>query len=185
MSFQEIIKSAQAEFEQILERWQLEISKLRTNRVDPSILDDVRVNCFGQEFPLKQLAVVSAISAKEIQIQPWDASYLEPILAALQILSWSNSALAEKNLIRLVLPPLTEEYRQNFLKLLSEKMEEQRLNLRKIRDQAWKNLQVGEREGLIREDDKYRGKDELDKLVKKYNEKIEEMGEKKKKEILE
>jgi len=64
-------------------------------------------------------------------------------------------------------------------------MEEQRLNLRKILDQAWKNLQVGEREGLIREDDKYRGKDELDKLVKKYNEKIEEMGEKKKKEILE
>ena len=63
-------------------------------------------------------------------------------------------------------------------------MEEQKIAIRKIRDRVWKEIQADEREGIIREDDKFRGKDELDKLVKKYNEKIEELGERKKKEVM-
>lgn len=184
MGYQDILKLITPELDQMIGDLESELNKLRTGRADPSLVADTKVRCFEQEFPLKQLAVISS-AGKEITIQPWDESYVEPILASLNTSTLGSAALAGKNLIKISLPPLTEEYRKNFLKVLSERLEEQRIAIRKIRDRVWKELQAGEREGTIREDDKFRGKDELDKLVKKYNEKIEEIGEKKKKEVLE
>ncbi|MDP3093436.1 MAG: ribosome-recycling factor [bacterium] len=185
MTSQEILKRVTPELDQIVSYLAEEMSKIRTGRADPSLVADLKVGCFGQEFSIKQLAVVSAASPKEIIIQPWDISYVDPILAALAKSSIGSGVLAERTLIRISLPPLTEESRENFIKMLSEKMEERRIMIRKIRDRIWKEIQEGEREGLIREDDKFRGKEELDKLVKKHNEKIEEMGERKKKEVME
>lgn len=185
MTLQEILKRITPDLDQIVAYFEGEINKMRTGRADPSLISDLKVNCFNQEFTIKQLAVVSASGAREIVIQTWDASYIEPILAALGNSSLGSGLLAEKNLIKVSLPTLTEESRKNFLRILSEKMEEQRIMVRKARERVWKEIQEGERKGLIREDDKFRGKDELDKLVKKYNEKIEELGERKKKEVME
>lgn len=184
MDAQNIVKTLGPEFEQIVVELEADLAKLRTGRADPGLIADAKIRCFDQEFPLKQLAVVSAGSANEILVQPWDESYIEPILAALNNGSLGSASLANKNLIKISLPPLTEEYRKTFIKVLSEKLEEKRILIRKIRDRVWKELQEGEREGKVREDDKFRGKEELDKLVKKYNEKIEEIGQKKEKEIL-
>jgi ribosome recycling factor len=185
MGYQDILKKITPELDESASKLSQELNQIRTGRADPSLLADLKISCFNQEFPLKQLAVISSVSGKEIIIQPWDISYIEPILAALSKISIGSSVLAEKTLIKVSLPSLTEEYRKNFLKLLTEKMEEQKNIVRKARDRAWKDIQDGEKQGLIREDDKFRGKEELDKLVKKYNEKIEEMAEKKKKEIME
>ncbi|MBU4350828.1 ribosome-recycling factor [Candidatus Parcubacteria bacterium] len=185
MTLQEILKRITPDLDQVIIYFEGEINKMRTGRADPSLISDLKVNCFDQEFTIKQLAVVSASGAREIVIQAWDPSYIEPILAALGNSSLGSSMLAEKNLIRVSLPALTEESRKNFLKILSEKMEEQRIAVRRIREKIWKEIQEGEREGIVREDDKFRGKDELDKLVKKYNEKIDTLGERKKKEVME
>ncbi|PIP18222.1 MAG: ribosome recycling factor [Parcubacteria group bacterium CG23_combo_of_CG06-09_8_20_14_all_35_6] len=184
MTTQEILKRITLDLDQIIAYLEGEVGKMRTGRADPSLVLDLKVNCFGQEFTIKQLAIVSTSGAREIVIQPWDVSYIEAILAALGTSSLGSSMLAEKNLIRVSLPFLTEESRKNFLKMLSEKMEEQRVAIRKARDKTWKEIQEHEREGMIREDDKFRAKDELDKLVKKYNERIEELGERKKKEVM-
>jgi ribosome recycling factor len=89
----------------------------------------------------------------------------------------------DKDLIRLSLPPLTEEYRKNLLKILSEKIEEARKTIRRWREEAWSEIQEKFREGKIREDDKFRAKDELQDLIDEYNQKIEAIGERKKKEI--
>ena len=86
-------------------------------------------------------------------------------------------------MIRIALPPMNEEYRKNFLRFISEKQEETRKTVRRWREQAWDEIQEGFKNKEIREDDKYRSKDELQELVDKYNEKIEEIGERKKKEI--
>lgn len=185
MTIQEILKGIIPDLDQVIAYFEAEINKMRIGRADPSLISDIKVNCFNQEFTIKQLAVVSASGAREIVIQPWDISYVEAILAALGNSSFGSGMLAEKNLIRVSLPALTEESRKNFLRILSEKMEEQRIVIRKVREKVWKEIQEGEREGSIREDDKFRGKDELDKLVKKYNEKIEELSERKKKEVME
>lgn len=185
MTYQEILKRVTPEFEESLALLEKDLSQMRTGQASPSLILDLKVNCFDQEFSLKQLAVVSTNSSREITVQPWDASYVEPILAALGKISFGSPVLSEKNLIRIALPPLTEEYRKSLLKILSEKLEEKRIEMRRLRERAWKELQAGEKEGVVREDDKFRGKDELDKLVKKYNEKMEEMAERRKKEIVE
>lgn len=185
MGYQEIIKKIKPELDEAMASLQEEMGKVRSGRPTASLFSDIKVNCFGQEFRLSQLAVISLVGPKEFTIQPWDGSYMESILGALSKTSFGSSAMAEKNLIRITMPSLSEEYRKNVLKLLSEKIEETRVILRRLRDEAWKEIQEGTRAGEVREDDKFRGKDELDKLIKERNEKIEEMEERKKKEIME
>ena len=160
-----------------------ELAKIRTSRASPSLVEDVIVDCFGQKFPLKQLAAISTPEIKQILIQPWDKSYIKGIVSALEKTGVGANPVVDKDTIRIVLPPLTEEYRKNLLRLLSEKQEETRKTIRRWREQAWKEIQEGFKESKIREDDKFRAKDELQDLIDEYNKKIETLGEKKKREI--
>jgi ribosome recycling factor len=148
-------------------------------------VEDIVVDCFNQKFPLKQLAAISTPDSRQILIQPWDRSYIEGIVSALEKTGIGSNPVVDKDAIRIVLPPLTQEYRQNLVRTLSEKKEQARQTVRRWRDKAWNEIQESFREGKIREDDKFRGKNELQKLVDEYNEKIEDMVERKKKEIVE
>ena len=160
-----------------------ELAKIRTSRATPSLVEDVVADCFGQKFPLKQLAAISTPEAKQILIQPWDKSYIEGIVRALEKTGIGANPIVDKDTIRITLPPLTEDYRKDLLRLLSEKQEETRKTIRHWREEAWRQIQDGFKDGKIREDDKFRAKDELQKLIDEYNQKIDELGEKKKKEI--
>ncbi|PIQ06478.1 MAG: ribosome recycling factor [Candidatus Nealsonbacteria bacterium CG18_big_fil_WC_8_21_14_2_50_37_10] len=157
---------------------------MRTGRASPSLVEDVVVECFGQKFPLKQLAIISIPETRQILIQPWDRSYIEGIVKALSETGIGANPVVDKKTVRINLPPLSEDYRKSLLHLVSEKQEEARRTIRKWRQAAWDEIQEGFREGKIREDDKFRAKDELQELVDEHNEKIEQMGEKKEKEIM-
>ena len=183
--YQDIINKIRPELDKVISFLDRELARIRTSRATPSLVEDVIVDCFGQKFPLKQLAAISTPEPKQILIQPWDRSYFEGIIQALEKTGIGASPLVDKDAIRINLPPLTEEYRKDLLRILSEKQEEARKTIRHWRDQIWKEIQEGAREGKIREDDKFRGKDELQELVDEYNEKIEKTGEGKKKEIIE
>ena len=162
-----------------------ELAKFRTGRASPSLVEDVVVECFGQKFPLKQLSAISIPETRQILIQPWDKSYIEGIVKALSETGIGANPVVDKEAVRINLPPLSEDYRKSLLHLVSEKQEEARRTIRKWREEAWDEIQERFREGKIREDDKFRAKDELQELVDGYNEKIEKMGEKKGKEIME
>ncbi len=183
--YQEIINKIKPELDKVINFLDNELAKIRTGRASPSLVEDIEVECFGQKFPLKQLAAISASGSRQIVIQPWDKSYLEPIEKALQQSAVSVSPIVDKDLIRLSLPPLSEEYRKNLLRILSEKQEEAKKTVRHWREVAWDEIQQRFKEGKIREDDKFRGKSELQDLIDQYNQKIEEMGERKKKEVME
>ena len=183
--YQDIINKIRPELDKVISFLDRELARIRTSRATPSLVEDVIVDCFGQKFPLKQLAAISTPEPKQILIQPWDRSYFEGIIQALEKTGIGASPLVDKDAIRINLPPLTEEYRKDLLRILSEKQEEARKTIRHWREQIWKEIQEGTKEGKIREDDKFRGKDELQKLVDEYQEKIEKMGEGKKKEIIE
>lgn len=185
INYKEIINKIKPEIEKAVSFLDRELAKIRTSRANPSLVEDVIVDCFGQKFPLKQLAAISTPGPKQILIQPWDKSYMEGIVAALERTGVGANPIVDKDIIRITLPPLTEEYRKNLLRIISEKQEETRKTIRHWRDEVWKEIQEGEKEGKVREDDKFRGKDELQKMVDEYNEKIEKMGEGKKKEIIE
>ncbi len=181
--YKQIINQIKPELDKVITFLEKELNRIHTSRATPSLVEDIVVDCFGQKFPLKQLAAISIPESKQILIQPWDKSYLEGIVQALQKTGVGANPTVDKEVIRIKLPPLSEEYRKNLLRLLAEKEEQARKTVRKWREDAWKEIQDKVKEGEIREDDKFRGKDELQKLVDQYNEKIEQLGNNKKREI--
>ena len=185
MDYKEIVNKIRPELDKVIGFLSGEMAKIRTGRASPSLVEDVVADCFGQKLPLKQLAAISVPEPKQILIQPWDKSYIEVIVSALERTGVGANPIVDKDIIRINLPPLTEEYRKNLLRIISEKQEEARKTIRRWREEAWRQVQDIFKEGKIREDDKFRAKDDLQKLVDEYNGKIEELGEKKKKEIME
>jgi len=183
VNYKDIVNRIRPELDKVISFLERELAKIRTGRASPSLVEDIVVECFGQKFPLKQLAAISTPEPKQILIQPWDRSYIEPITSALSRAGLGALPIVDKDLIRISLPPLSEEYRKNLIKIISEKKEEARKTIRRWRQAAWDEIQEGFREGKIREDDKFRAKDELQELVDEYNQKIEEIGERKKREI--
>ncbi|OGZ24750.1 MAG: ribosome recycling factor [Candidatus Nealsonbacteria bacterium RIFCSPLOWO2_01_FULL_43_32] len=185
MEYKEIINKIKPEMDKVVGFLEGELGKIRTGRATPSLVEDVVADCFGQKFPLKQLAAISTPEAKQILIQPWDKSYIEGIVAALSKTGIGINPIVDKDTVRITLPPLTEDYRKDLLRLLSEKQEQAKQTVRRWREEAWKEVQDGFKEGKIREDDKFRAKDELQELVDDYQKKINTLAEKKKKEISE
>jgi ribosome recycling factor len=185
MEYKEIIDKIKPELEKVINFLERELQKIRTGRATPSLVEDVICDCFGQKFPLRQLAAISIPEPRQILIQPWDRSYIEGIIQGLIKTGLSSNPIVDKEVIRINLPPLTEEYRKNLLRLISEKQEEVRRTIRRWREEVWDEIQEKFKEGKIREDDKFRAKDELQELVDEYNEKVEEIVERKKKEIAE
>ena len=183
--FREIIDKIKPELEKVITFLDRELAKIRTSRISISLVEDIIVECFGQKFPLKQLAAMSCPTLNQIVIQPWDKSYIEPIEKAISKSNLGISPIVDKDVIRISLPPMSQEYRKNLLRLLSEKQEQARQTIKHWREESWKEIQKGFQEGKIPEDDKFRAKDELQDLVDEYNKKIEEMAERKKKEIIE
>lgn len=182
--YKEIINKTKPEFEKTFNFLEGEVAKIRTSRASPSLIEDIEVDCFGQKFPLKQLGAISSSQLNQLTIQPWDISYIEPIEKAIAKSGLSMSVAVDKNIIRLNLPLLTEEYRQGLTKILNEKGEASRQTIRRQREHCWNEIQDSFKEKKISEDDKFRGKDELQKIVDEYNEKIKNLIEKKKNEVV-
>ncbi len=185
ISYQEIIKKIKPELEKVIHFLERELQGIRVSRASPSLVEDIQVECFGQKFLLKQLAAISTPEARQILIQPWDSSYIEGIVKSLEKRSFGVSPIVDKNLIKVNLPPLSEEFRQDLIRMISQRKEQTKQTVRRWREEVWGEIQEKFREGKISEDNKYRAKDELQKLIDEYNKKIEGMIEKKEKEIKE
>ena len=183
MDYKSIINKLKPEADKVLAFLDKELSQIRTSHASPALVENIMVECFGQSMPMKQLGTITNSGPRQLIIQPWDKSYIEAIDRAMTRSNLGASVSVSGDVIRISLPPLSEEYRVSLLKLLSEKMEESRRVLRRWREEIWKEIQDKTRTGEIREDDKFRAKDELQKLMDEYGEKIETMGERKKKEI--
>ncbi|MBL7156144.1 MAG: ribosome recycling factor [Candidatus Pacebacteria bacterium] len=185
MEYQEIIKNIKPEFEKVTSDLKEELLQIRTSRPSANLVEGIQVECFGKKMPLKSLAMITMSGARDVVIQPWDVSYIEEIEKALKRSVLELSPINEKERLRITFPPLSEELRKRFIRLLSEKGEEARKNVRYSRQKAWKQIQDGFADSEISQDDKFRGKDKLQELVDEYQKKIEEMVDAKKKDIME
>ena len=184
MNYKEFIDKVKPEFEKSFKFLEQELAKIRTSRASPTLVEDIEVNAFGSKFTIKQLGAISAPQINQIVIQPWDISYIEPIEKAIAQSGLGMSCAVDKNVIRLNLPMLTEEYRLALNKILNEKAEQAKQVIRRQREDAWNKIQAAQKAKEISEDDKFRGKDELQKVVDEYHEKIKSLVEKKKNEII-
>ena len=147
-------------------------------------MENIQVEYYGAKSPLKQVASISVSGPREILIQPWNRDNLVDIEKAISESGINISPVNTGEAIKINIPPLTEENRKNFVKILKEKMEEARIKIRRIRDDERKKIQDAERDGEMSEDEKFRRMEGVDKTTNDYNEKIEKMEKDKEKEIM-
>jgi ribosome recycling factor len=170
--------------EKILADFKTEISSLRTGRATPALVEDLAVEVYGVKQPLKTLAAISTPDPRQIAIQPWDKSMLQAIERAIQSSPLGLAPIADKDLIRLSLPQLTEDRKKDLVRVLKEKLEHTRIHVRRVRDDAMKDIERRARAKELSDDQKFREKQEVEKTIGEYNKKIEETGDAKEREIM-
>jgi ribosome recycling factor len=178
-------KPYEAKFETAIEHFQEELKKIRTGRAHPSQLDSVRVEVYGTQMPLNQVANISVPEPQLLQITPFDPSNISAISSAIrneQSLGLNPSD--DGRVVRVPVPPLTEERRKQIVKLASEKTEDARIAMRNIRQDALKEVKRKKDSKELSEDDLKRVEKSFDGFMSNYNSKIEALFSAKQKEIL-
>ena len=161
-----------------------EYSQLNIGRASPVILDGISVESYGSYVPLKNVASVSIEDPKTLRITPWDKNQIKEIEKAIVSSNLGLSVVADASGIRVIFPQLTTETRQTLVKVLKEKLEESRITVRKERERIWDEIQKLEKKGKITEDDKFKAKEDLQKIIDETNKNLENIFERKEKEVL-
>lgn len=168
----------------VVERLRQEIATLRTGRATPALVENLEVEHYGVKTPLKALAAISTAGPREIVIQPWDKQTLQPIEHAIAGSTLGLAPIADRDAIRLSIPPLTEERRKELVRLLGKYSEEARIQIRRERDEALKAIERAYKAKEMSEDGRFRQKNEIQKTVDETNNKIGEAAAIKEKEIM-
>ncbi len=181
--YKQIIENIKPELENTVEYLKNELSKLRIGRATPVMIEDLKIECYGQTMSLKQLANISNPQPRTLIIQPWDRSIIEDIESGISKSPLGLVPVVDKETIRINIPALSEERRKEIQKILGEKIEEAKISIRHKREEAWREVQEQEKQKEVTEDEKFKAKDDLQNLVNEYNEKIEELKKRKEQEI--
>jgi len=182
---QEQIDDAEARMTKSIESLKSELITIRTGKASPSLLDAVRVDAYGSMMPLSQVASVSAPQPRQLVVQPWDKALVQPILKAIQKADLGLNPVDDGELIRLPIPSLTEERRNELVKRVKKLGEEMKVAIRNIRRDVNEGIKKLQKEGDISEDDAHRGTQEVQKRTDRYVEIVDEILQRKEKEILE
>jgi ribosome recycling factor len=176
---------ARARMEKAVEDFRKELSGMRTGRANVSVLDHVRVDYHGTSMPINQLGTLSVPDPMTIVISPWDPSAAAMIDKAIRTSDLGLNPSSDGKVVRVPIPPLTEERRKDIVKHLHKVLENHRTAVRNIRRDIKEAVEKLEKEKKISEDEKKRAVDELDKLTHSETKKIEDLSAAKEKEILE
>jgi len=161
-----------------------ELSSIHTGRATPALLDKVTIEAYGARSPLSHVASIGVEDPRTLLVTPWDKGQIKDIEHSINNANLGVSVSVGDAGIRVFFPELTSERRQSFIKIAHERLEDARISVRKTREEAWSEIQDKEKTGEISEDDKFRSKDELQKLVDETNKKLEEATERKEKDIM-
>lgn len=180
------LKQLTVKLQEITDGLKRELTGLRAGRATTALVEDILVEAYGSKMPVQQLAAISLPDSRTITVEPWDKTVLGAIERAFrEDASLGLSPAVKGTAIFLTIPQLTEERRRSLAKIVREKQEGARIQARRKREEAWEKIQAQEEKGEIREDDKFRAKDELQKLIDEANARIKEIGEEKEREIME
>lgn len=162
-----------------------ELSQIRTGRASSALVENVIVNAYEgtQKLKIQEMGNISVSDAKTIVIEPWDQTTIPDIERAISE-QLQLSAQVHENVLRIILPPLTEERRREFIKILKTKTEQAKIAIRQVRGDVMHDLKKADENGDITEDERERGEKEVQKLTDEFVEKIEETEKKKEEELL-
>jgi ribosome recycling factor len=168
------------------EEWlKKELSSIRTGRATPVILDSISVDAYGTKMGIREIAAVNVEDPKTIRIAPWDHALGKSIEKAITDSDLGISVSIDDKGLRIIFPELTSERRVSLIKILKQKHEEARVALRKEREAVKSDIEAKEKEGQMGEDEKFRLLEELQKRVEVVNKRLDELAEKKEREISE
>ncbi len=156
---------------------------IRTGMASPQLLDGIVVESYGQRLPLNQVGSVSIADPKSLLVTPWDASQVKAVEKAITVANLGVSLKTDEKGVRVFFPELTSERREMLIKIAKEKLEHGKITLRAVRDEVWADIQIKEKEGGMSEDERFRFKAEMQKLVDGGNVALEGVFVKKEKEI--
>lgn len=160
-----------------------EYTGIRTGMASPQLLDSVMVESYGQRMPINQVGSVSIADPRSLLVTPWDASQVKAVEKAITIANLGVSLKTDEKGVRVFFPELTSERRELLLKTAKEKLEHGKITLRNVRDEIVKDIEAKEKLGGMSEDEKFRFKAEMQKLVDAGNKSLEDTFNRKEKEI--
>ncbi len=162
-----------------------EYSTIRTGRATPAILDSVRVDAYGAQMPINQLANISVEDARMMRVSPWDNTQTKAIEKAIVASDLGLSVTVDGAGLRISFPELTADRRTTLMKIAKQKLEDAKITIRTEREKVIKDVEAQEKAGTLSEDDKFRIKTELQKMVDDAGKTLDEIFDKKEKEISE
>jgi len=181
---QEIIDKAKKQMNELLDLVQDDLKGVKTGRAKPSLVENIGVEAYGSRMKLLELASISVTDSQTLTISPWDKTLLESVEKAINTSDLNLHANADGDLLRIKIPPLTEETRKDLVKLVYQKIESGRKLLRQVRIEIKKEIDGQKGKPNVSEDDIKKHLEELQKVVDEFSEKIEELGKVKEKELM-
>lgn len=184
MGKESICKDARVKMEKAIAHLQEELRGLRTGRANTGLVENIKIECYGDISPLKQLAAISTPDAQSIVIKPYDHSVISNIEKGILKSDLGLTPAVDGKMLRIVIPPLNEERRKKLSAHTKDFGETAKVVLRNIRHEAIKHAEKEEKEGILTEDDAKRTKDDIQKIIHEFEGKANDFVKKKTEEIL-
>ena len=182
---EDVYKDAESQMQKVIESLTREFAGIRTGRASVNLLDGIRVDYYGTQTPLNQMATLSVPESSLIVIQPWDVSVIKEIEKAILKSDLSLTPTNDGKIIRITIPPLTEERRKELVKVVHKMCEDSKVAVRNIRRDSNDLLKGLKKDGDISEDDAFRAQENVQKITDEYTDNIDDIYKEKEKEILE
>lgn len=181
----DLLKETEARMKKAVEVLQGDLATIRTGRASPALIERLRVDYYGTPTPLNQLAAISVPEPRLMIIKAYDPTSLSEIERAVLKSDLGLTPVNDGRVIRLPIPRLTEERRQELVRVVGRRVEEARVAIRNCRRDGLRDLREMEKEKLVSEDEHYRGREDMQKLTDNYVEQVDEVGRAKETEIKE
>ena len=185
MELKKIYAETEERMKKAIEALKKEFATIRTGKASTALLDGIKVDYYGNLTPLSQMANIAAPDPRLLVIQPWEKKMIPEIVKAIQKSDLGLNPQSDANVIRLPIPPLNEERRKELVKLVKKVSEDRKVELRNFRRDSNEALKKAEKSKAVSEDDSRKGLDHVQKITEDYITKVEELLEKKEKEIME
>lgn len=178
------ISDYKSKLEKSVEFLKTEMAQIRTGRATPALIEGVMIDAYGSKMALKEVGSISVLDSQNLVVTPWDKSLIPAVAKALRESELKLNAVDESDRVRVPFPSLTEERRKEFVKIVSNKVEECKNTMRNVRQDGLKEVEKQFADKEIGEDEKFKLKEDYDKLIKDFSAKADELGDSKKSDLM-
>lgn len=178
------IPELKAKLKSALDHLEFELSQIRTGRATPTLIENIPVEAYGTKMTVKEIGSITVLDPQNLIVSPWDRTLAQAVAGALRNSELKVNPIVDGGNVRVPIPALTEERRKEFAKIVSARVEETKMAMRNVRQDAMKDIDKEFADKLIGEDEKFSRRDDVEKVVKEFVDQADLIGESKKEDLL-